>query len=151
MDRVRIGIDLGGTKTEIIALDHTGVECLRQRVSTPQGDYPAILATITELVQQAEQKLACRASVGIGTPGAISPASGLLKNSNSTCLNGKPLLTDLQQAVLVAKVYDEMTFAAVASELDLAISTVKTHYLRAVRAVGDRLKLRWGPEGAYTP
>ena len=55
-------------------------------------------------------------------------------------------LTDVQQAVLVAKVYDEMTFAAVASELGLAVSTVKTHYLRAVRAVGDRLELRWGGE-----
>lgn len=99
MERVRIGIDLGGTKTEIIALDSTGAECLRKRVTTPQGDYPAILKTIAELVQHAEQELACRASIGVGTPGAISPATGLLKNSNSTCLNGKPLLDDLQQAL----------------------------------------------------
>ncbi len=99
MDNIRIGIDLGGTKTEIIALDHTGAECLRQRVSTPQGDYAAILKTITGLVQHAEQALSCHASVGIGTPGAISPATGLLKNSNSTSLNGKPLRDDLQQAL----------------------------------------------------
>jgi fructokinase len=95
--QVRIGIDLGGTKTEIIALDERGSECLRRRVPTPQGDYPAILKTITELVRQVEGELACHANVGIGTPGAISPASGLIKNSNSTCLNGKPLLDDLQQ------------------------------------------------------
>ena len=99
MDKVRIGIDLGGTKIEIIALDHTGAECLRRRMPTPQGDYPAILAMIAELVKHAEQTLACSASVGIGTPGAISPASGLLKNSNSICLNGKPLLEDLQKAL----------------------------------------------------
>ncbi len=99
MDKVRIGIDLGGTKIEIIALDHNGTECLRQRTPTPQGDYPAILAMIAELVKHAEQTLACSASVGIGTPGAISPASGLLKNSNSICLNGKPLLEDLQKAL----------------------------------------------------
>ncbi len=96
---MRIGIDLGGTKIEIIALDSHGVECLRRRVSTPEGDYAAILKTVIGLVRHAEQELACRASVGIGAPGAVSPATGLLKNSNSTCLNGKPLLKDLQQAL----------------------------------------------------
>ncbi|TCK19279.1 N-acetylglucosamine kinase [Thiogranum longum] len=99
MSRVRFGIDLGGTKTEIIALDEGGDECLRWRVATPQGDYPAILKTVTGLVTRAEDELACHASIGIGTPGAISPASGLMKNSNSTCLNGKPLRDDLQQAL----------------------------------------------------
>jgi len=99
MDQIRIGVDLGGTKIEITALDNTGAECLRKRVPTPQGDYPAILRTITEQVQHAEQELACRASVGVCTPGAISPATGLLKNSNSTCLNGKPLQDDLQQSL----------------------------------------------------
>ncbi|VAW76703.1 Cryptic sugar kinase Mak, partial [hydrothermal vent metagenome] len=99
MDDIRIGIDLGGTKIEIIALDRHGVECLRRRVSTPEDDYAAILKTVVGLVRHAEQELACRASVGIGAPGAVSPATGLLKNSNSTCLNGKPLLKDLQQAL----------------------------------------------------
>ena len=78
MSKVRFGIDLGGTKTGIIALDENGDECLRRRVPTPQGDYPAILKTVTELIRQAEDELACHASVGIGMPGALSPASGVI-------------------------------------------------------------------------
>ncbi|HFD80089.1 MAG TPA: ROK family protein [Gammaproteobacteria bacterium] len=93
---MRIGVDLGGTKIEALALDERGRERLRRRVATPQGDYRATLRAIAELVTTAEQALGCRASVGVGTPGAISPATGLLKNSNSTCLNGKPLRADLE-------------------------------------------------------
>lgn len=93
---MRIGIDLGGTKIEIVALDEGGKELLRRRVATPRGDYPATLAAITALVADAETVLGRRGSVGIGTPGAISPASGLLKNSNSTILNGQPLQQDLE-------------------------------------------------------
>ena len=92
---LRIGLDLGGSKTEIIALDETGGELLRQRVPSPRGDYAATLSTIVALVQDTEARLGARGSVGIGTPGAISPATGLLRNSNSTWLNGKPLLHDL--------------------------------------------------------
>ncbi|MCC7548802.1 MAG: ROK family protein [Burkholderiales bacterium] len=95
MTMVRIGIDLGGTKTEIIALDAQGSQLLRRRVASPQGDYAATLDMIATLVREAEAQLGARASVGIGTPGAISPASGLLRNSNSTWLNGRPLLHDL--------------------------------------------------------
>ena len=94
---IRIGIDLGGTKIEALALDEQGVELLRKRVKTPQGDYQAILRMIAELVSESEKQLEAQASIGIGTPGAISPATGLLQNSNSVCLNGKPLLKDLQQ------------------------------------------------------
>ncbi|HHJ18190.1 MAG TPA: ROK family protein [Gammaproteobacteria bacterium] len=96
MDRFRIGIDLGGSKIELVALDAAGSEVLRRRVATPQGDYPATLECIAGLVTAAEQELGAGASVGIGTPGAISRATGLLKNSNSVCLNGNPLLEDLQ-------------------------------------------------------
>ena len=93
---VRIGVDLGGSKIELVALDAAGHEVLRRRVNTPQGDYPATLERVAGLVTAAEHELDCHASVGIGTPGAISHATGLLKNSNSVCLNGKPLLQDLQ-------------------------------------------------------
>ncbi|NTV93998.1 MAG: ROK family protein [Thiobacillus sp.] len=93
----RVGIDLGGTKTELIALDGQGNELLRRRTATPQGDYRATLATIAGLVDWAEAELASRADIGIGTPGAVSPVSGLMKNCNSTCLNGQPLKQDLER------------------------------------------------------
>lgn len=92
---MRIGIDLGGTKIEAIALSTNGEELIRKRVPTPAGDYQATLQTISELVSEIESTLNDRGSVGICTPGAISPASGLLKNSNSVCMNGKPVYEDL--------------------------------------------------------
>ena len=93
---MKLGIDLGGTKIEIIALNNQGVECLRRRMFTPQGDYAATLYAIANLVHAAEAELGQRGSVGIGTPGTISKATGLLKNSNSDHLNGKPVLQDLE-------------------------------------------------------
>jgi fructokinase len=93
---MKLGIDLGGSKIEIIALDNQGVELLRRRVATPQGDYSATLHAIENLVHSAESELGQRGSVGIGTPGTISKATGLLKNSNSIHLNGKPVLQDLE-------------------------------------------------------
>ena len=96
MDRLRIGVDLGGSKIELVVLDAAGRELLRRRVATPQGDYQATLECVAGLVSAAEHELGACASLGIGTPGAISRATGLLKNSNSVCLNGKPLLQDLQ-------------------------------------------------------
>jgi len=92
---VRLGVDLGGTKIEIIAIDGDGRELLRRRVTTPRHDYQATLDTVVELVTHTEAELGARGSVGFGTPGSISPATGLLRNSNSTWLNGKPLLDDL--------------------------------------------------------
>ncbi len=92
---LRFGVDLGGTKIEIIALDARGAELYRKRVATPQGDYRATLNAIAELITSAEQQLNARGSVGIGTPGAVSSATGRLKNSNSVCLNGQPLVQDL--------------------------------------------------------
>ncbi len=94
---LRIGIDLGGTKIEIAALDTDGREHLRRRVATPQGNYSATLATIVNLVEEAETELGAWATVGIGMPGAESRATGLIKNANSTCLIGKPLRQDLEQ------------------------------------------------------
>jgi len=91
---MKLGIDLGGTKIEIIALDDQGVELLRRRVPTPQGDYSATLISIANLVQTAEAELGQRGSIGIGAPGTISKATGRLKNSNSIHLNGKPMLQD---------------------------------------------------------
>src|SRR4051812_19661030 len=94
---MRIGIDLGGTKIEIAALDDQGRERLRRRVPTPAGDYPAIVETIATLVRDAERELAERCSVGIGTPGALSLATGLIKNSNSAALIGHPLKQDIER------------------------------------------------------
>ena len=96
---MRLGIDLGGTKIEIIALDDEGQECLRYRIATPQGDYAATIRAIVQLVQQSEQSLGLQASLGIGMPGAISTLSGRIKNANSVCLNNKPLKADLEVAL----------------------------------------------------
>jgi len=91
---MRIGIDLGGTKTEAIVLDHAGRIVLRRRV--PSGkDYAATLTTIRDLVASVEREVGQPGSVGIGMPGAISPATGLVKNANSTWLIGHPLGRDL--------------------------------------------------------
>ncbi len=96
---LRLGIDLGGTKIELIALDADGEVLLRHRLATPQGDYTAPLAALTKLVRDAEAELGQCGSVGVGTPGAISPATGRMKNCNSTCLNGQPLKADLEAAL----------------------------------------------------
>ena len=93
---MRIGIDLGGTKIEAIALDEAGVELLRQRIDTPSGRYEQSVEAIAHLVEDTEAKLGQQGSVGIGIPGAISPATGLVKNANSTRLIGHPLDQDLQ-------------------------------------------------------
>jgi len=96
---LRIGIDLGGSKIELIALDATGAELLRFRRVTPAGDYPATVALIAAMVAEAEANLQASASVGIGTPGAVSLKSGRMKNCNSTCLNGQPLQADLERTL----------------------------------------------------
>ena len=93
---IRFGIDLGGTKTEIVALDDAGRELLRRRVATPRSDYRGILEQIAALVRDAEAQLGSPGRVGIGTPGSLSRATGLLRGSNSVCLNGKPIKTDLE-------------------------------------------------------
>ena len=94
--QLRIGIDLGGTKIEVIALGAAGQELARHRVPTPQGDYAATLAAVVGLVERVERETGRRGTVGVGTPGALSRVSGLIKNANSTCLIGEPLKDDLQ-------------------------------------------------------
>jgi fructokinase len=93
---LRLGVDLGGTKIEIVALDAEGRERLRRRIATPAGDYDATLDAIAALVREAERELGVRCPVGVGTPGSIG-RNGLLRGSNSTCLNGRPIRDDLAQ------------------------------------------------------
>lgn len=91
---LRMGVDLGGTKIEIVALDIDGKELFRKRLPTPR-EYEATLDTIVSLVNEAETTLNQVGSVGVGIPGVISPFTGLVKNANSTWINGKPLDIDL--------------------------------------------------------
>jgi len=94
---MRIGVDLGGTKIEVIALDDLGATLFRQRVATPKGDYERTLESIVNLIRTAEQQLHQTGTVGLASPGAISNRTGRLKNSNSTTLNGRPLDRDLSE------------------------------------------------------
>ncbi len=96
---MRIGVDLGGTKIEAIALDTDGTELLRRRVPTPRGDYDATIRAIVALVDAFEQQLGRRGSIGIGIPGTISPSTALVKNANSVWLNRRPLSKDLTDAL----------------------------------------------------
>ncbi|MGE5714295.1 MAG: ROK family protein [Betaproteobacteria bacterium] len=96
---MRIGIDLGGTKIEGIALDDSGVMLVRRRVATPQGDYRATVEAVASLVRAIEAEAGRQGTVGVGMPGALSSLSGRVKNSNSTCLIGQPLQGDLEAAL----------------------------------------------------
>lgn len=96
---MRIGIDLGGTKIEGIAIDEGGVERQRLRISTPKGSYDAIVRAVTQLVHSIEEKQGQKGTVGVGIPGAVSPATGLVKNANTVELIGHPLDRDLGQAL----------------------------------------------------
>lgn len=96
---LRIGIDLGGTKTELVALDAEGSECYRIRVPTPSNDYASLIARIVTLVADAEQQLGAKGRIGIGVPGSPSPATSLMRNANTQCLNGKPFQQDLSAAL----------------------------------------------------
>jgi len=94
---MRIGVDLGGTKIEAIALNAAGEARARRRVATPAGDYAATIEAVATLVEALENEFGERGTIGIGTPGSESPRTGLLRNSNSTVLNGKPLRADLER------------------------------------------------------
>ncbi|HJS57795.1 MAG TPA: ROK family protein [Vicinamibacteria bacterium] len=93
---MRIGIDLGGTKIEALALDDAGRESLRRRLATPRDDYAGTVEAVASLVESIETESGERGSVGLGMPGAVSPATGLVKNANSTWLNGRRLHEDLE-------------------------------------------------------
>ena len=103
MSKIRFGIDLGGTKIEIIALADDGRIAHRQRIATPamggEAQYRATIQAIAGLVQAAESTLGTRGSVGVGIPGIISPATGLVKNANSQALNGHPFDRGLSAAL----------------------------------------------------
>jgi fructokinase len=94
---VRIGIDLGGTKIEGVALADEGVELVRRRIPTPRGDYDATIEAIATLVEGLEAETALRGTVGVGIPGVPSASTGLVKNANSTWLIGRPLVGDLER------------------------------------------------------
>jgi len=93
-----IGIDLGGTKIEAVALDASGGEIFRERVPTPRHDYPATIAAVAALAARAEARLGPQKGVGVAIPGTVG-RTGLIKNANSTWLNGKPLEADLKAAL----------------------------------------------------
>ena len=93
---LRFGVDLVGSKIELIAFDAAGRERRRRRVPTPRNDYRATLAAIHDLVVRSERELGAGGSVGIGTPGSLSRATGRLRNSNSVCLNGQSIVQDLE-------------------------------------------------------
>jgi fructokinase len=94
---IRIGVDIGGTKMEIAALDESGAELFRRRTDTPRGAYPDAIRAVADAVLDAERAVDARCSVGIGTPGAVSAATGKLKNAYASVLNGMPLKPDLER------------------------------------------------------
>ena len=96
---MRIGIDLGGTKIEALAIDNHGVELARHRVDTPRDDYDATIKAVVGLVRRLEEETGSTGTVGAGIPGSISRLTGLVKNANSTWLNGRPLDKDLTAAL----------------------------------------------------
>ncbi len=96
---IRIGIDLGGTKIEGVALGSAGEALARERVATPRDDYPGTLAAIAETVDRLEHRAGHGARVGVGMPGTISPETGLVKNANSVWLIGRPFREDLESCL----------------------------------------------------
>jgi len=96
---MRIGVDVGGTKIEAIALDAKGVELQRIRTPTPKGEYEGTIAAIVGLVNELETVTGQTGTVGVGIPGTIVGSTGLVKNANSTWLNGKPLPKDMSKAL----------------------------------------------------
>jgi fructokinase len=127
---IRIGIDLGGTKIEGIALKSEGLEILRRRIPTPAGDYDATVRAVSELVDQIASEVNADGSVpvGIGIPGAISPKTGLIKNANSTCLIGHPLDRDLEdlmnRPVRLANDADCFTISETVDGAGIGVNTV---------------------------
>lgn len=107
-NQFKLGIDLGGTKISGIVLQELGSQtthltpaqvCAYKRVDTPQGDYAATLNAVLSLVNDLQTQVSEKCSIGIGTPGSVSPLTGVMRNCNSTCLNGKPLVIDLENAL----------------------------------------------------
>ncbi|MTH96768.1 ROK family protein [Roseibium sp. RKSG952] len=128
---MRLGIDWGGTKIEIIALDGSGAERFRKRVPTPRDDYAGCLAAVAGLVEAAETATGERGTVGFGIPGSISPATGLVKNANSTWMNGKPLDRDLADILgRAVRVQNDANCLAVSEATDGAAAGA--HFVHAI-------------------
>jgi len=133
---VRIGIDLGGTKTEVIALADQGDELFRHRLPTPKNNYQATIETIVELVRQAEEVTQQTGTVGIGIPGSISPYTGVVKNANSTWLNGQPFDRDLSQALKrQVRLANDANCLAVSEAIDGAAASNLSDLLMDVNSV----------------
>ena len=94
---MRFGLDLGGTKMEAVLLNEAGEIVWRQRKPTPSEEYEAIIETIAALVDEADRESAQEISIGIGMPGSLSPKTGLVRNSNTQCLNGRAIQQDLER------------------------------------------------------
>ena len=126
---MRIGIDLGGTKTEVIALSDRGEALYRHRLPTPRDDYRQTIEVIARLVEAAEKETGQRGSVGIGIPGAISPFSGRVKNANSTWLNGQPFEKDLSRRLdREVRSANDANCLAVSEAVDGAAAGAQTVY-----------------------
>ncbi|EFO7849225.1 fructokinase [Salmonella enterica] len=124
---MRIGIDLGGTKTEVIALDDAGEQRFRHRLPTPREDYQQTIETIAALVDMAEQATGQTGSVGIGIPGSLSPYTGVVKNANSTWLNGQPFDNDVSRRLKrEVRLANDANCLAVSEAVDGAAAGVQT-------------------------
>lgn len=128
---MRLGIDWGGTKMEIIALDSQGMELHRERVPTPRDDYAGCLDAVAGLVNRAETATGQTGSLGFGIPGSISPATGLVKNANSTWMNGKPLDSDLERRLgRAVRIQNDANCLAVSEAVDGAAAGC--HFVHAI-------------------
>lgn len=124
---MRIGIDLGGTKTEVIALSEQGEQLFRHRLPTPRDDYHQTIETIARLVDMAEQATGQTGTVGMGIPGSISPYTGVVKNANSTWLNGQPFDKDLSQRLnREVRLANDANCLAVSEAIDGAAAGAQT-------------------------
>ena len=124
---MRIGIDLGGTKTEVIAIGDRGEQLYRHRLPTPREDYRQTIEVIARLVEAAEKETGQSGSVGVGIPGAISPLSGRVKNANSTWLNGQPFDKDLSQLLdREVRIANDANCLAVSEAVDGAAAGAQT-------------------------
>ena len=124
---LRIGVDLGGTKIAAVAMDAAGAIVASRRIATPAGDYEATIAAIADLVTSLETEIGSRASVGIGIPGTIVAATGLVKNANSTWLIGKPLARDVEKALgRAARFANDANCFALSEAIDGAASRYDT-------------------------
>ncbi len=150
---MRIGIDLGGTKTEVIALSEAGEQLFRHRLPTPRNDYQQTIETIATLVAMAEQTTGQTGTVGIGIPGSISPYTGVVKNANSTWLNGQPfdkdLSTRLQRDVRLANDANCLAVHYFSDEFQPLLNTEGP--IKYVRPDVSHFELKKMRRGDYSP